>query len=121
MSDESEIRRIEELLPKEPAKLKFSEAMRIGASKRPQCRHTFFASGGSCAVGAIAEGLGFREGAVIDRFSVIDFFAEVGRELELRTANDAIVDKTGCGIPHLNDLEGWTREEIADLLEELGY
>lgn len=40
-----------------PAKLKLSQAIRIGAKIRPQCRGEFFANGGSCALGAAVEAI----------------------------------------------------------------
>ncbi len=39
--------------------LKVSEAIRIGASLRPQCKGYLFANGGSCVMGAAWEGFGF--------------------------------------------------------------
>jgi hypothetical protein len=45
-----------EKLPEEITKL--SEAIRIGATKRPQCTGDYFDNGGSCALGAAWEAMG---------------------------------------------------------------
>jgi hypothetical protein len=98
--------------------IKLSEAIRIGAAKRPQCTGAMFKNGASCAVGAIYEavfgrihdsgdhGLGdalaYRE--LRDRFGMF----KVGGD-----AWDVAVFKR-------NDA-GMKREEIADWLESQGY
>jgi hypothetical protein len=38
-------------------RLRLSEAIRIGAKLRPQCRETFFQHGRSCALGAAVEAI----------------------------------------------------------------
>lgn len=98
-----------------PAKvgiLTLSEAMRIGARLRPQCVGRAFHDGASCAWGAAWEGSGgsYDEGkpysqiafALVDRFKAGRAF---GHEISIASLNDS----------------GRSREEIADMLEAMGY
>jgi len=86
-------------------KLKLSEAIRIGARLRPQCRETFFWRGASCALGAAAEAIG---GYTDERFPT-DWESFFG-------APDDIIGQ----VIVRNDC-GHTRERIADWLESNGY
>lgn len=81
--------------------LKPSQAMRVGAALRPQCRGQYFADGGSCALGAMWEGFG-KAGNPDSGWS------EFGLTEQILT--DVVV---------LND-RGWTREQIATWLEGQG-
>lgn len=84
--------------------LKLSEAIRLGAMRRKQCRGDYFANGGSCALGAAWEGAGFNPAlATMDR--VRDAFNLTFSQHE--------------SISNRND-SGWTREAIADFLETQG-
>ena len=94
-------------------KLKVSEALRIGAALRPQCRGHLFINGMSCALGAIWEGFGFAPETVI--YAPPEF--EIVSALKVRhlwpdglLAYDIVVK---------NDT-GQTREAIADWLETKG-
>lgn len=84
-------------------KLKPSEAMRLGAKLRPQCRGAYYGINGSCALGALFEAYGLR-----NRAGEINW-ETVGLSFGLSQT-----------IAHLNDDERWTREQIADWLESKG-
>ena len=85
-----------------------SQAIRLGATFRPQCTGGFFEDGKSCALGAAIEALtGVNtepdisvQGFLLDRFPAVQ---EVLFE-----------------IPIMNDRHGWSRESIADWLEAQG-
>lgn len=77
----------------QPAPMRLSEAIRRGEKMRPQSfTSTRDKNGGSCAIGAALDG-GY------DRTIGYDLISEIVR---------------------LNDLERWTREQIADWLAERG-
>jgi len=90
-------------------KLKPSQAMRIGAALRPQCTKKLFFQGASCALGAMWEGYGnpYQEGGP-ELYSLFrDFFP----------TDRCLVES----IWYKNDFHGWSREQIAEWLESLGY
>lgn len=95
--------------------MKLSQAIRIGARLRPQCRRYFFADGGSCAWGAAYEavtgritGHDFPRVFIEDIVKFFPQFAE-SRMAELRSI-----------IADMND-HGESREQIADWLEAQGF
>jgi hypothetical protein len=88
----------------EKTKLKPSQAIRIGASLRPQCVGYLFADGGSCALGAMYEGFTGKT-CYLPR-EMRKYFPEFSNWHEL------IINK--------NDIQKWTREQIADWLEAQG-
>ena len=105
------------VMPEVAEPMKFSEAIRIGSKLRPQCREIYFDGVGSCALGAAMEA---KTGSTsLSSMSVSDlsdkyltYFAHPawpGHEAELFTI-----------IVQLNDQYLWTREEIADWLQEQG-
>ena len=123
------------------APMKLSEAIRIGAERRPQCRDVFFnrihGQLCSCALGAAFEG-----GDLIDQEMLSRGIVALHMELvsafegfELYSVNNSGMLPFPCPsfscrerpaqlpevIVHLNDEHNWTREQIADWLEEIGY
>ncbi len=96
--------------------MRLSEAIRLGATLRPQAFGNYFKDGGSCALGAATEALGFRsdEYAVQIYAALIDKFDDV-----------YCPGCPDCGqsfrnlrmISHFNDDHRWTRERIADWVE----
>lgn len=95
--------------------MRLSEAIRLGATMKPQCFGAEKSDdGGSCARGAAA-----------DAFGVADWFS-IPREV-LRFACDTTVGCPNCDRDpstlgsiiayHLNDYHKWTREQIADWVE----
>lgn len=93
--------------------LKLSEAMRIGARLRPQCRGDLFDSVGSCALGAAYEGMTGKTDAFFHS-DVSDLFPQIlGVNGDLNEIGREVLEK--------NDGDGWTREQIADWLEAQGY
>lgn len=114
---------------KQPVKLgtlKLSEAIRIGAAKRPKCQG-LFNDGGSCAIGAAYEAFGGDPASTLDdtegawhficqRISFDEYteiYSDEGRltplweEIYMRNDGDGRKEST--------------REEIADWLESQGY
>ncbi len=108
--DESVIRHFEE---QKVGKIKLSEAIRIGARLRPQCRAEFFKDGGSCVIGAALEGAGLywkvmaykAEKRVWPYHWIRELFPNTVSDREFFVRND----------------NGETREQIADWLEEQGF
>ena len=90
-------------------KLKPSQAMRIGIALRPvKCVENFFAGdNASCALGAMWQGYGYPG-------EPPSFMSDWGERLTGLTVEMAISVFTR------NDA-GWTREQIAQWLEEQGY
>lgn len=89
----------------------YADAMLRGCSLSPvQCRGQFFDEGASCALGAMALGLGFQR----------ERDDETGRDPEY-DVEDFLPDgvchayriRYGVTIPEDNDKNGFTREEIA--------
>lgn len=97
----------------EPAKvgtLKLSEAMRIGAAKRPQGFGLVFSQGKTCALGAAIEGYGYDISTIpLDQWWSLPEVAPWEKNRELC---ESIVDR--------NDFGKMTREKIADWLESKG-
>jgi hypothetical protein len=85
--------------------LKLSEAIRIGAKLRPQCRGNYFEDGKSCVLGAAWEGAGFDDEAPYDYMYQVLWKFGINRLASLiASKNDA----------------GESRESIADWLESQG-
>lgn len=100
-----------------PAKIdRLSQAIRIGATKRPQCFGDAFRHGGSCALGAALEATGVRpwSGSENDRYPThyVQGLIEARFRVPLRVTQQ---------VWKLNDVKGWSREQIADWLESQGY
>jgi hypothetical protein len=91
--------------------IKLSEAIRIGASKRPQAFSISFSPhGGSCAIGAAYEGAFGKTGGN---------YLQCGGEL--KRAGIWPEGLPLCEVYFLNDTHKWSREAIADWLEAQGY
>lgn len=88
--------------------MKLSEAIRIGAKKRPQCSGTFFNDyGESCAMGAAME--------------VMFGASRMNVKIEhLKGATDHLPNDIYMDVISMND-GGVTREQIADWLEAKGF
>lgn len=94
---------------------KLSQAIRLGATFRPQIRDQYMNKQGSCALGAAMEALG-----------ITDWRAHHPRNLFYERFPE-IKDKSSSGrmsilayVIFLNDHSRWTREQIADWLETKG-
>lgn len=93
-----------------------ADHLRLGATIRPQGRLEWFHDGKSCALGAIAEAIGFpyREETshwdeLVARFPIL-----------ARRVKNPVTHRTDAMITvvfHLNDGDRWTREHIADWVE----
>jgi hypothetical protein len=98
---------------------RLSDAIRLGATFRPQCIGHLFRDGKSCALGAAYEAVnnsitGPRKANVLmRRFPAL-------KEKVRHPLTSGITDKLVCVIPSLNDAHRWTRERIADWLESIG-
>jgi hypothetical protein len=120
--------------------MKLSEAIRIGAKKRPQCFTVLFLhptdpmnkSGviQSCALGAGLEGAGIINPEELqypcdpewkaDVFTGMGSYKERGSGYFRCPICDFEDDSLELTI-HLNDAHEWSRERIADWLESIGY
>lgn len=105
-----------------------SEAIREGAKLRPQAHHGMLLAGGTCAMGAAAEAIGFstREIDYGCYFDLLDLYpyarttettcpvVSCGKAWDFDNKSRTYL---GQLIVHLNDDHRWTREAIADWLE----
>ena len=116
--------------------MKPSEAMRIGAAIRPQAYGAYFDYSDtddgttimrSCAVGAMLEVIAGDDGiaAVFEqKFNLDDYREALGiTSWDVDVEHPVTHDQTPLivVITHLNDADKWTREQIADWLESIGY
>ena len=103
--------------------MKLSEAIRLGAMIRPQGFHGLFGEGKSCAMGAALEAVGFPyedipsnqlcEGMKLFSGHSHTRWCPVCRESPQTTAPLYRV------VEHLNDTHRWSREQIADWVEQV--
>jgi hypothetical protein len=93
---------------------KLSDAIRLGATFRPQCRRTLFDLGSSCAIGAAYEaltGINTTEGYNLSTSPSVE---------------GLLARRFGVSMELLDEVIGWndherlTREQIADRLEAKG-
>jgi hypothetical protein len=111
----------------EPAAIPLAEAIRLGAMLGPQVRGTFFRKRNgevqTCALGAAADALGAEKPGLFPSLQMWPILSSLVAEEEmpgeLRAGSVHFADQTLMGtIMHLNDVEGWTRTEIADWVEQ---
>ena len=110
--------------------IKLSEAMRLGATYGPQCFGYYFYGKKSCALGSVLQAINRRD-MKLGRYQFLrKRFPELRKYIDLNQLPSNIALKSpdtgnimvlSSLIVHLNDIEGWTREQIADLLEDMGY
>jgi hypothetical protein len=110
--DQSEVLKFEQ----EQRTWKLSEAIRAGAKLRPKCRMNLFHAGRSCALGAAYEAIGGGYG--MKKVTETLWLSKIP---DAEKAESAFHDKFGFPIVTANDDKRWTREQIADELEKLGY
>lgn len=91
--------------------MKLSEAIRLGATLRPQVRGVTRNARGSCALGAALEAIGV-DGTYTD---VLDHFPISRRYVACPV--DYVEHVLVGVIRMLNDDHGWSRERIADWVE----
>lgn len=105
--------------------MRLSEAIREGAKLRPQAFGYYVDSSGSCSIGAAAEGIaGYNpSGQVCAILSAAGHWPTLKapshcpeKDCEIRP--DANVEAVCL---HLNDDHRWSRERIAEWLEQQGY
>lgn len=121
--------------------MKLSEAIRIGAQLRPQTDGRLFHRNDSgqvtsCALGAGFEGAGLLKGddavmipevdqsLLLSSFDGLEDFATTAWRRRPNYPCPECEDRESTIddlITHLNDDDGWTREQIADHLESIGY
>lgn len=94
--------------------LKLSEAIRLGATLKPQGFGSYFSGGKSCALGAALDAVGRAE------MEEDDIWPELLSHID--TVECPVCARLRDGhriIPHLNDDHQWTREQIADWVEQI--
>ena len=111
-----------------------SEAIRLGATLRPQARRSYFLSVrgviSSCALGAAAEACGvdvkFCEFSGVLSYNPVNLQAMIDKRFPilLALAQDPRLNDGGMVtlmdlVLKLNDAEGWTRNQIADWIETI--
>lgn len=106
--------------------MKLSEAIRVGSKLRPQGRVSCFRRNDegqfySCVLGAAYEAVkGYKEGDYVCVNDVEDLFPEIPNT-PVHTVNGHFRDTFFSAIWYMNDIEGLSREEIADWVESKGY
>ena len=113
MSDESIIRELQtpELTGESLKYHLLAEAIRRGAKMRPKCIGQPFYANRSCAIGAAFE-------ATFLRYEEVWMHAAV---LALMDAGIWPIRLKSEPVWHLNDAQAWTREAIADRLDDVAY
>jgi hypothetical protein len=103
--------------------MKLSEAIYEGAKTTAPCTQAFFrkteGAYHTCALGAALYAVGYRIPV-----GVTHFIASFGLDLEeISVVHPVTKDSEPLYgvVTDLNDHHGWTREQIADWLQELGY
>lgn len=92
--------------------MRLSEAIRLGATMRPQAFGVAMFNGRSCAMGAASEALGI----TIEDF--LDWPADIRATFRLlRKCPVCQIEESMCAVAHVNDVHRWTREQIADWVE----
>lgn len=105
-------------------RISLSQAMREGAKLAPQCRHQWGSKHATCALGAVIH---YLEGDVPENIGEVgeallridERYAIQSRELQ-HPKFQHIPFSIRTVIVDLNDHCGWTRETIADWLQEQG-
>lgn len=102
-----------------------ADAIRLGSTFRPQCHLALYREGRSCALGAAGEALGVQlhEPHNHDLWDTIWEAIEkrCGRSILCRKVFDPITGDKGrlvTIITKLNDICLWSREEIADWVQQ---
>lgn len=99
------------------AKMRLSEAIRLGAMLRPQAFGQFYADGATCAFGAALDAVG-RLYPLDSAQCFIAITAQGWDDIQyLRIACPECGRSAAYTVQHLNNLHKWTRERIADWLE----
>ncbi len=100
--------------------MRFSEAIRIGARRRPQVRFHWFKNGESCALGAALEGLTGMPNINADENPVAVAYPWAWRgAMTTCPVCHRCCYNVAVTITHLNDYHNWSREAIADWLEPI--
>jgi hypothetical protein len=116
--------------------MKFSEAIRLGATMRRQTRGEYFTRGGqrSCALGAAIDAAGIKlvpcNGLARDRRTGLmadfkwkyvwpDEWTKVIGYFTTCPACHEFCGEVRRIVSHLNDKHRWTREQIADFVEDV--
>jgi len=96
--------------------LKLSEAIRLGAMMKPHIRGRLYDGVGTCALGAALDAIAANpdDGAAY----MLSSFPLLGRAAVHPITGDRWVSLYGA-IADLNDCHGWTRECIADWVEQI--
>lgn len=98
--------------------IKLSDAIRLGATFRGQCFGVFYENKKSCVIGAAMEALGLREHQyeyLEERFPIMHKMVKPPDELRI---SRGVLFPLASVLWRLNDRLRWTREKIADWVEE---
>lgn len=100
--------------------LKLSDAIRLGAMLKPQIQDNFWRDGGTCALGAALDACGELKGDsdLELHLRVRALWPLVSVRVESPT-DSGVVRPLLYQIADLNDVDGWTREQIADWVESI--
>lgn len=96
---------------------KLSDAIRLGATFRPQCCGDIFAEQMSCALGAAVEALGYEYNEDMPTSAAIDALSARFPTVPAIIYDDITCANDGVGI----EIASKTREQIADDLAKKGY
>src|SRR6266566_4660138 len=96
--------------------MRLSEAILLGSTIGPQAFGHFFLNDGTCAMGAAALAVGGHAG---ETFLMFEQHWKWTEEIEAECPACGVSGKIISVIPHLNDIEEWTRERIAEWIAKI--
>lgn len=104
--------------------MKLSEAIRLGAKKKPHQLGYLFLNGATCALGSALDGVGCLKESAWDTPEYVEMYETAESIFPLLTTE--AVSPVGLWasnvrgiIEDLNDKQGWTRERIAAWVETI--
>jgi hypothetical protein len=103
--------------------MKLTEAIRLGATLKPQIYENWFRDGGTCVIASAFDAVGQLD-ALLKSIDMPKLIQAAGWEQEFITSSSC----PACNTPlnyshltvmmmHLNDFHKWTREDIASWVE----
>ncbi len=103
--------------------MRLSEAIRLGSMLKPQGYGQLYAMGKTCAFGAALDAVGHLSDRAFFGSEWSDLFPEMGNAgrwlCPACHSRDVVLHGISCAVVHLNDVHHWTREGIADWLDQI--
>lgn len=103
--------------------MKLSEAIRLGSMLGPQTFHQLHRANATCARGAALLAIGIKDWAENDEVAHTEWPILFEMRPELKSCEicgkEYVAELLVFAITHLNDQHRWTRERIADWVEQI--